>query len=922
MNSFFRKLHWLTARRRKEAELEEELRFHLDEDTEERLGSGAATEDARNAAYRELGNTTLLREETRATWGWTLCEQFLQDVRYALRMIRGNPTFSAMAILSLALGIGANTAIFSFMDSILLRSLPVNHPESLALLNWHTQKGRNSVLFSGSGSIWKDAKLGSTAGIFPYPAFEALQGSSGAIFSSVFAYYPLETAHMMVKGQAELAYGEYVSGEYFHGLGVAPAAGRMIVADDDRAGATAVAVVSFAFSQKHFGDPAQAVGQTVQVNGVPFTVAGVAPPEFFGVDPAAAPAFYIPLHANLLLETHIGPNDGLAKQYLDPYYYWIEMMGRLRPGVSLPQAQAALRPMFQQWVNNTARNDQERSNLPQLLVREGASGLTSLRREYSKPLYVLLGMVGLILAIACANIACLLLARAAARRREIAVRLSIGGKRWRIIRQLLTESVVLAILGGAVSVIFAVWGVRFITLLLANGQEDFTLRADLNWRVLGVALVLSVFTGVLFGLAPAIQSTRAGIMPVLRQVRASEARSRLRISLGKCLLGVQIALSLLLLVGAGLFVRTLSNLQSIQLGFNRQNLLLFEMNAREAGHKDPEIVSWYRDLQTRFSAIPGVRTVSLSHMPLVGRGSWFSGIAPVGMRPSQKVESHILSVGSGFLSTMQIPLVAGRDIDERDRQGSPPVAIVNEAWAKLYFGEDNPIGRRIMFEEGSRLPKREIEIVGLARNARYGEALTKPYPAVVYLPFVQGSYFPAEKMTFALRTAGDPLVHAKTVRDIVRQADPRVPVADIRTQAADVDRTMNQEIIFARLGSGFAFLALAIACVGLYGTMSYTVARRTGEIGIRMALGATSHSVVWMVLREVVALAAVGLAIGVAACWSASQLVESFLFGLKPHDPLAMSIAAATLLAASLAAGYAPARRASRIEPTTALRHE
>ena len=922
MNAFFRKLRWLTARKRKEAELDEELRFHLDEDTEERQAAGVAADDARHAAQREFGNTTLMREETRSMWGWTLWEQFLQDIRYGLRMIRGNPTFSAMAILSLALGIGANTAIFSFMDSILLRSLPVSHPKSLALLNWHVQKGRNSVLYTGSGSIWKDPKLGSTAGIFPYPAFEAFQKSSGPVFSTVFAYYPLETAHMMVKGRAELGYGEFVSGEYFRGLGVAPAAGRLIVGDDDHAGAAAVAVLSFAFSQKHFGDAVQAVGQTIRVNGVPFTVAGVTPPEFFGVDPAAVPAFYIPLHANLLLETHIGPNDGLARQYLDQNYYWIEVMGRLRPGVSLNQAQGALGPMFHQWVNSTATNEKERSNLPQLLVLKGATGLTSLRREYSKPLYVLLAMVGSILAVACANIACLLLARAAARRREIAVRLSIGGRRWRIIRQLLTESVVLAVLGGTVSILFAVWGVRFITLLLANGQEDFTLRADLNWRVLGVALVLSVVTGVLFGLAPAIQSTKAAIMPALRQVRASEARSRLRISLGKCLLGVQIALSLLLLVGAGLFVRTLSNLQSIQLGFNRESLLLFEMNAREAGHKDPEIVSWYTDLQTRFSAIPGVRSVSLSHKPLVGKGSWFSPIAPVGKQPDREVTSHILNAGPGFLSTMQIPLVAGRDFDKRDQPGSQPVAIVNEAWAKLYFGEENPIGRRIMFQEGRQINKRELEIVGVARNARYGESLTHPYPAVVYVPFVQGSYFPVEKMTFALRTTGDPLVHAQTVRDIVRQADPRVPVADIRTQSEDVDRVMNQEIIFARLGSGFALLALAIACVGLYGTMSYTVARRTGEIGIRMALGATRRSVVWMVLREVVALAAVGLAIGGAACWSASKLVESFLFGLKPHDPLAMSVAAATLLAASLAAGYAPARRASKIEPTAALRHE
>jgi predicted permease len=913
MNTFFRKLSWLSARRRKEAELEEEVRFHLEEDTDERQSAGAAAGDARQAARRELGNTTLLREDARATWGWTFWEQLLRDVRYALRAIRANPTFSAMAILSLALGIGANTAIFSFMDSILVRSLPVSHPQSLALLNWRVQHGRNSLLYRGSGS---DGHA-----IFPYPAYELFQKSTSAVFADVFAYYPADTVNLMVQGQAVLADGEYVSGEYFRTLGVAPAAGRLIVTDDDRAGAPAVAVLSYGFSQKHFADSAQAVGQTVRINGVPFTVAGVAPPEFFGVDPAGSPDFYLPLHSNFLLESKAGPPESLAEQYLDPYNYWIEVMGRLRPGVSLRQAQSTLAPLFYQWANGTARSDKERSNLPQLVVRQGTNGLSTLRRAYSKPLYVLLGMVGLILAIACANIASLLLARSAARRREIAVRLSIGGTRWRIIRQLLTESLVLSSLGGIAGVLFAIWGMRFITLLLANGQEDFTLRAELNWHVLAVAAALSIVTGILFGLAPALESTRPGVMPALKRVRAAEAHSRSRVSLGRILLAGQIAISLLMLVAAGLFVRTLSNLQAIQLGFNRENILLFELNARQAGHNDPEIVSWYSDLQKRFSAIPGVRAASLSHMPLVGHGSWFSAVTPAGKQPKPGELTHILQVGQGYLTTMQIPLLAGRDIDERDRPGSPRVAIVNETWAKSHFGDENPMGRRIAFEEENPSLRQEIEIVGVARDARYGGHLTEAFQPVVYLPFTQ-PHFPVQKMTFALRTTGNPSAHATTIRDLVRQADPRVPVADIRTQAADVDRVMNQEIIFARLGSGFALLALLIACVGLYGAMSYTVARRTGEIGIRMALGAPRGSVVWMVLREVLALAVAGLAIGVPACLLASKLVKSFLFGLEPNDSLAISVAVATLLAASLAAGYAPALRASRIEPTVALRHE
>ncbi len=369
------------------------------------------------------------------------------------------------------------------------------------------------------------------------------------------------------------------------------------------------------------------------------------------------------------------------------------MMARLRPGVSLIQAQAALGPVFHQWVATTATNDQERANLPELLIGEGASGLDTLRREYSKPLYVLLAMVGLILAIACANIANLLLARATARRREMAVRLSLGAGRFRVIRQLLTESVLLASIGGAMGVLFAVWGIRSLTLLLANGNENFTLHPDLNWHVLGAAVALSMITGLLFGLAPALQSTRVDVMPALKETRAGQSGSRSsarRASLSHVLVVSQIAISLLMLVAAGLFVRTLSNLQSIQLGFNRENVLLFHMNARQAGHRDPEIIAFYSDLQKRFSAIPGVRSASVSHSPLLGQGSWMGDVTPVGQQP--KATTHILMTGTEFFSTMQIPVLQGRAIDERDRPGSAPVAVVNEAYVKTNFEDRNPLG--------------------------------------------------------------------------------------------------------------------------------------------------------------------------------------------------------------------------------------
>jgi macrolide transport system ATP-binding/permease protein len=926
MSSFLRKLSWLRHRRRKEAELSEELQFHLDEEAELRQAEGLEENQARPAARRDLGNITLVKENTRAMWSWTFFEQVAQDLRYALRTTIDNRVFTALAVLSLALGIGANTAIFSFMDSILLRLLPVSDPASLAVLNWHSnppekrggsyENALTFVMHGMDGSTYEDTN-GLGSGIFPFPAFELLRQKSASVFSSVFAYCPTASLNVMVKGHAEVAKGEYVSGHYFRGLAVAPAGGRLIVPDDDRAGAPPVAVVSFAFSERRFGSAANAVGQSILVNNVPFTVGGVTPAEFFGVDPGAAPDLYLPMHSNLVLDT--GPWGATPQKYLDQNYYWIEVMGRLRPGVNLAQAQAALSLPFHRWVASTATNDRERANLPALLVKEGAGGLDTLRRRYSKPLYVLFTLVGLILAIACTNTANLLLARAAVRTREMAIRLSMGAGRLRVMRQLLTESALLSSLGAVLGVLFAIGGVRFLTLLLANGQENFTLHAELNWHVLGATFVLSLLCGGLFGLAPAIQSTRADVMPALKESRGSEPTGRARhsfrrINLNQVLIVSQIATSLLMLVAAGLFVRTLSNLRSIQLGFNGENLLLFELNAQQAGHRYPEIATFYADLRERLAAIPGVRNVSLSHSSLIGAGRQL----PISVSGTPAPGTRILDTGPEFFTTMQIPMLFGREIDERDRPSSPPVAVVNELFAKAHFGDQNPVGRHITL--GGPNP-RGMEIIGVSTDAHYGD-LKEHTPPVVYIPYNQGTFPPLEQMTYAMRTSGNPLRYVKTVREIVHQADPRIPMRKVKTQAAEIDQNINQEIVFAKLCSGFGILALVIACIGLYGVMSYTVARRSGEIGIRMALGARRGNVIWMVLRQVFAMTAAGLAIGVPTVLCTAKFVESFLFEMKPNDPRALTLAAVILLGAALLAGYLPARRASRIDPMTALRNE
>lgn len=699
MTSLFRKLGWLVRRRGKEAELNDELHFHVEEEAERLRAEGLAAEEARWAARRELGNATLLRENTRSVWGWTLIEQLGQDLRYAFRTMAGNRSFSGLAVLSLALGIGANTAIYSFMDSMLLRSLPVRDPQSLVVVNWHARPSRSGefVMHGMSGHTWDDGDGGEAGGILPYPAFELLSRND-AVFSSFFGFSSgtWKKFNLTSRGQTDLVKGEYVSGDYFRGLGVPPEAGRLIFADDDRFGAPAVAVVSDAYAQARFGSAANAAGQAALIDNVPFTIVGVAPPGFFGVDPGFAPDLFLPMHTDFLVDASTNPNGDRAAGYLDPNYYWVETMGRLRPGVSREQAQATLAPQFEQWVKTTATNDKERVNLPMLALQNGAGGLRNLQRHYSKPLYVLMAMVALILAIACANVANLLLARAAARKKEIALRLSVGAGRFRVVRQLLTESVLLASIGGGLGILFAIWGMRFLAALMSPGYQGWAPGAELNWHVLAVAVALSLATGVLFGLAPALQSTRVDVISAITETRVGESRSRGifgRISLGHVLVTAQIGFSLLMLVAAGLFVRTLRNLQSIEVGFNRENVLLFELNARKAGHKEPEILAFYGGLLDRFRSIPGVGNATLSESPIIESGHG----TPINLPGQQSDRStRLLLIGPGFFSTMQIPMLTGREITDRDRTASPGVVVISETFARKNFGDANPLGERLV----------------------------------------------------------------------------------------------------------------------------------------------------------------------------------------------------------------------------------
>ena len=905
MSELWRRVQWFLHRHRYQRELEEEFSFHL--------ALKAMENGSIEAAHRDFGNVTLIREDSRRMWTGTFWEQLAQDTRYGLRAMTANKFFSAMAVLSLALGIGANTAIYSFMDAIMIKAMPVQHPKDLVILNWRARTGA-SVVTHSHGAGYTEPGGEEIRPIFPYQAYEFLRDNN-TVFSNLFAYANANRLNLVIEGQAELGGGEYVSGAYFNGLGVVPASGRLIGPDDDRNGAAPVAAITYGFWQRRFGGSPNVAGKPIVINGMPFTIAGVAAPQFSGVRSQNDVEIFIPLHQFAAVDNR-GPR--VASWFHDPHGYWLEMMGRLRPGITIDQAQAELSGKFHGWVSDTATNEKQRANLPALSLQEGGSGVDSLRREYAKPLYILMSMVGLILLIACANIANLLLSRAEARRREMAVRLSLGAGRRRVVRQLLTESVLLSLTGGAFGVFFAWLGIRSLTWLLANGKENFTLHATLDWRVLAFTLLVSLFTGVAFGLAPALQATTVDIAPALKETRAGARRARI-FGLSHVLVVSQIAISLLLVAAAGLFVRTLNNLHSVNLGFNRDNVLLFSLNGAQAGLSQPSLKVLYADLQRRFRLTPKVRQVTLTSLPLIAEWNDGDDIKVPGYQDEggHKSGTSVIQVGPGFFDTMQIPVLMGRPVGESDRDGAPLTAVVNETFVKRYFPNQTPLGRHFVF-----VPDVDVEIVGVAKDARYS-SLKREIPPVTYFSYLQTiKEWPIKQMFFELRTAGDPLALANTVRQIVHAASPQIPVADVTTQSRQIDATISNEKTFAELCTCFGALALIMACVGLYGTMAYAVSRRTSEIGIRMALGAQRRRIVWMVLRQVLILATIGVLAGTAAVWETTTFLKSYLFGLQPNDPVTLTAAVLILAACAILAGYAPAWRASRIDPMVALRHE
>ena len=902
-----------------EEDLSAEMQDYIEREAERYVARGYSTAEARLLARQGLEQA---KEECRDVRSSAWFERAIQDVRYGWRTMRKNPLFSAMAILSLALGIGANTAIYSVVDAVMVRALPVKSPSELVILNWRTHSVRDvAVVQSHSGSKYDDAAGGAVSPDFPYPAYEMLRGRND-LFSSLFAFKnsgpPL---NLVVHGQAEVGPVEFVSGNYFSGLGVIPVAGRLLNDGDNTAGAAQVAVISYQYWQQRFAGDAAAIGQGIAINNIPFTITGVAAPEFFGVRPGTAPMVYIPLATRPALNRNYG--DERETMFTDVHNYWVDVIGRLRPGVTRERAQGELAAQFHRFVLASATSEKDKADLPALWVEEAGSGMDSLRRQYSTPLFVLMTMVALILAIACANIANLLLARAAARRREIAVRLSLGASRLRVVRQLLTESLLLAVPGGLLGLGIAALGIPFLLWLLAGGRQNFILRAEVDWRILAFTIGVAFATGILFGLVPAIAATRVDVTPALKETRASAPHRRgRRVGLSQLLVIAQIALSLLLVLGAAIFVRTLANLHAVQTGFNQENVLTFSLDASQAGYKGAALTAFYADLTDRFRGLPGVRAATVSDLVLISNSNHGTGVVLPGAPKQEgrdRPSTALASVGPDFFSTMQLPILLGRALDAHDVDGMARVAVVNEVFAKTFFPNETAIGHE--FGLGSS-EKGNLTIVGIAKNARYS-SLKDAIPPVVYISYLQNLLRrPPIAMTFELRTADNPMALADTVRKVVRKAAPRVPVTEMMTQEQHIDNTIMKERTFADLCTAFAVLALAIACVGLYGTMAYAVARRTNEIGIRLALGAERRRIIWMVQREVLLLATGGLVVGLLCSWGAMSSIKKFVFGMKAADPGAMTTAAIILVAAAILAGFAPALRASRIDPLRALRHE
>ena len=896
-------MRWL-RRKQREDDLQREIHAHLELEAEEQRETGMAADEARLAARRHLGNPTLLQETIRESWGWASLERLRKDVVYGLRLLRKNPGFTVAAILSLALGIGANAAIFGLIDALLLKSLPVRDPQSLLFL---AKQGVDGV---------RDPA-------FYYETYDRLRAQQ-PFFQEVAAFGERLRMNVKVDGGSESIMGQLVSGNYYAVLGVPPAAGRVFTAADDRTpGGHPVAVISYSYWQRRFGRAASAIGTKMLIDGTPFTIVGVTPPGFYGLFVGDAPEISVPI----MMQPQVMPDReswlGRPVNTRD----WLMLFGRLKPGVSEAQATAGLQVLFRNIQTALAaeiglekatwRKDWVEAKI---MLVPGGAGLSHLRRQFTKPLFVLLGVVGLVLLIACANVANLLLARAAARRREIALRLAIGATRGRLIRQLLVESLLLSTIGGALGIALSLNVCDLLVRFLSIGGPLIRLNLAPDWRVIAFTAALAMATGVLFGLAPAMGGASVDLAQSLRQGGHGSSPPQ---RFARMLSAGQVGLSLIALIVAGLLVSALRHIDNIDGGFPRDRVYIVSLSPRGSDQKNgpngPRLNRMYLDILEKVRAIPGVAAASLAGDPPTMRGYG----RPFRVTDGRQFEAWMNRVYPGYFAAMGSAVIRGRDFTATDMaEGAPLVTIINETLARRVFPGEDPVGKRVvctgriaMGESGS-----PCEVVGVVRDIPYSWLKEQPGNEI-YMTYLQSPTGRGE-MELVVRAAGNSVNVAGEVRRMVAAMDPYLPAFEVRSLAVLIDAALLRERLLAWLSTVFGGLAALLAAIGLYGVVAYSVSRRTQEIGVRMALGALPGAVQRLVLRETLKLAALGVLCGLPVALGAAQLLRGFLWGVSAADPLVLAACVGLLAVTAAIAGFVPARRAASIDPVTALRNE
>jgi predicted permease len=893
-----------------ESDMDAELRFHIESCADDLVRSGIPRHEAMRRARLEFGGIEQTKEVCRDARGLNLLDSLFQDVRYALRMVRKNPGFTMVAVLTLALGIGANTAIFTVINAVMLRALPVQHSEQLVTV------GNPALVHSwGTGTPRTD--------VFSYPLYREVRDNN-SVFSSVLASAHLENLRIAIESGAENINGRLVTENYFQTLGVGALLGRTFIADEDRIpGADPVLVLSYGYWRRRFaGDPA-VIGTKVRMNNYPFTIIGVAPPGFFGEVVGERPDVWAPM----MMQPQLMP----SRPFLDDANIAsVLLIGRLKPAVTIEQARANINSVVVQALTVTldARlsaddRDAMRKSTIAVEVSSGSRGFSRLREEYAAPLLLLLAMVVLVLLVACVNVANLMLARSAVRQREIAIRFAMGAGPGRIVRQLLTESLVLASLGGMLGLLLAHWGsALLVSLVYANSSTSSPLPLGVDWRVLGFTAAICLAAGMLFGLAPALRVLHVKLGTSLKEGGrnfGAGPNSSLRLALAAS----QIALGVLVLMAASLLVRSLRNLQDADLGYSRDQLLLVPVDLFSGGYRGPAIQNVTRDLLLRFASLPGVRSVTASSNGLFSGSESSDTVrldaAALSNQPDNETADD--EVGPDYFSTIGVPIVLGREITQQDFSAAAHVAVVNESFAKFYFPGRNPLGHKIFIQASEHPNQPPYEIVGVARDV-HDHGVRDAVRRRMYAPLTSATFDEPDLLNFEIRAVGNPEMLIHSIRGAISTVNPDLVVGGIKTASALVTNTLSSQVLVARLSSFFGALVLILVCVGLYGSMAYNVAARTKEIGLRMALGAPRGNLIWMVMREAWIVLVIGLALGIPLGMAASRLFRAMLFGVSKSDPLSIASAILALVAICVTAAIVPVRRATRVDPMTALRYE